>query len=77
MKPSQMHSIAHRGCHQCAPRDWRKTPNLTGDYDLDATILHRRNKDIAHRLELYTKRSGHSYGPSTAYNSIHAYSGDD
>ncbi len=39
---------------------------VTGDYDLDATILHRRNKDLPDRLKLYTKRGSYSY--KTAYN---------
>ena len=38
-------------CHQCAPRGWRDVPDVTGDFDLDASILHRHNKDLPHRLE--------------------------
>lgn len=76
MRPNEMHSIGHHGCHQCAPREWRKTPNLTGDYDLDATILHRRNKDIGHRLELYIRKSGKTYGPNTAYSGYAGLHGD-
>lgn len=74
MKPNEMHKLGHNGCHQCAPKGWRTTPNVTGDYDLDQTILHRHNKDLPHRLELYTKRR--SYGPLTAYSAYHNYSGD-
>ncbi len=77
MRYRDMHDISHSGCHQCAPREWRGVPNLTGDYDLDATIAHRPNRDLPHRLGLYTKRSRESYGPRTAYGGYHGYSGDD
>ena len=76
MRPNQMHAIGHHGCHQCAPREWRNTPNVTGDYDLDATILHRNNKDLAHRLELYTRKSGKTYGMNTGYSGSHNYHSD-
>ena len=68
MRARDMLRINHGRCHQCAPREWRRTPNLTGDYDLDATILHRRNKDLPHRLELYTRKGGKTYGMSSAYS---------
>ena len=67
-----MHRVAHNGTHDVAPKAWRSTPNCTGDYDLDATILHRNNKDLPHRLELYTKRA--SYGKRTGYS---GYRGTD
>lgn len=76
MRPNQMHRIAHGGCHQCGPRGWRDVPNVSGDYDLDATILHRNNKDLPHRLELYTRKRKGSYGPLTAYNGYSNYHGD-
>lgn len=72
-----MLKIGHKGCHQCAPREWRNTPNLTGDYDLDATILHRRNKDLGHRLELYIRKSGKTYGIKSGYSGSHGYHGDE
>lgn len=59
-------------CHQCAPRGWRDVTDVTGDYDLDATIAHRHNKDLPHRLELYVKRA--SYGKRTGYS---GYRGTD
>lgn len=77
MRPSEMHKIGHKGTHQCAPREWRNTPNLTGDYDLDATILHRRNKDLGHRLELYIRKSGKNYGIKSGYSGSHGYHGDE
>lgn len=63
-------------CHQCAPKAWRRVPDLTGDYDLDATIAHRANKDLPYRLGMYVKK-GKPYGPVTGYSGYHNYSGDD
>lgn len=57
MKPNQMHQVAHNGNHdQDAPKAWHNVPNVCGDYDLDATILHRSNKDLPDRLNLYIRR---------------------
>lgn len=77
MNRQQGMKLAHGACHVCAPSEWRKTPVVTGDYDLDATLLHRHNKDLPHRLDLYVKSAKGSYGPKTAYNGYHGYSGDD
>ena len=74
MRPNEMHKLGHNGCHTCAPRGWNDVPNVTGDYDLDATILHRHNKDLPNRLKMYTKTR--SYGIRTGYNGYHNYSGD-
>jgi hypothetical protein len=63
MNPTRMHQIAHAGCHSCSPKGWRDTPNLTGDYDLDETIVHRSNPSLPKKLELYVKHKGHAYGP--------------
>ena len=76
MSPTDMLRIAHNGCHTCAPKAWRDVPNVTGDYDMDATILHRNNKDLPNRLRQYSRR-GRSYGPMTAYDGYHGYSGDN
>lgn len=74
MKPTQMHKLAHAGSHDSdSPKGWHDVPNCTGDYDLDATILHRSNRDLPARLELYIKRN--AYGPKTAYNGY--MNGDD
>ena len=73
MKPNEMHNLAHSGCHQCAPKGWRDVPLVTGDYDMDATILHRRNKALPSRLGLYTKTrvtAYSQYGYKSAYNGI-------
>jgi hypothetical protein len=49
---------------------------VTGDYDLDATILNRKNGDMRARLELYVRPKKASYGYLTAYNGYHNYQGD-
>lgn len=68
-----MHKLCRGGCHQVAPKAWRIVPKVTGDYDLDASIGHSPNKDMAKKLSMYVTRS--SYGPKTGYD---AYgSGDD
>jgi hypothetical protein len=66
MRYNQMHSIAHQGTHQCAPSAWRRVPKVSGDYDLDATIAHRSNRDMTGRLSMYVAKQG--YGPRTAYD---------
>lgn len=79
MKPNEMHKLGHNGCHDCdAPKAWHNVPNLTGDYDLDATILHRKNPNLPKRLALYVKSRPKAYGQTSGYNAYHAYSrGDD
>jgi hypothetical protein len=80
MKPTEMHALAHRGCHDCAPKAWHNVPKVTGDYDLDATIMHRKNKDMAARLNMYlaTPRVvAGAYGPRSGYTHQGGYHGDD
>lgn len=78
MKPTDMHMLAHRGCHDaCSPKGWHDVPNLTGDYDFDATIEHRNNKNLPQRLWMYVKRGDSAYGYKTGYDGYHGYSGDD
>lgn len=77
MRPTEMHRLAHAGCHECSPKAWHDVPVLCGDYDLDATILHRSNRDLPLRLGLYIKRGCNAYGYRTGYNGYHGYSGDD
>lgn len=78
MRPHAMHRLAHNGCHvDDAPKAWHSVPNMTGDYDLDATILHRSNHDLPARLALYLKKPGQMFSPRTAYNSYHGNHGDD
>ena len=71
-----MKAPKHHPCHQCAPRGWRTTPNMTGDYDMDATIMHRENKSIPDRLSLYLRKSRSSYQPGSGYSGITNYHGD-
>ena len=77
MRYRAMHSIAHAGCHSCAPKAWRGVPKLSGDYDLDATIAHRKNKNLPERLAMYTMRRGPGYGPHTAYDAYGTELGGD
>lgn len=75
MRYVDMHNLAHRGCHDCAPKEWRIVPKVTGDYDLDATIGHSPNKDMQRKLSMYTGAG--SYGPRTGYRVYGANGGDD
>lgn len=77
MKPNLMHRLADSGCHECAPKGYRGVPNVTGDSDLDGTIMHRSNKDMPKRLELYVKHPGNAYGARTAYSGYHGNHGDE
>ena len=58
-----------------AQKAWHIVPKVTGDYDLDATIGHSANKDMARKLEMYTGRG--SYGPRTGYSPYGPAGGDD
>lgn len=55
-------------CHNCAPKDWRQTPNLTGNHELDAVIMKNPNRSIPHRLEHYLDVGGRVYGSSSRKN---------
>lgn len=78
MNKAQMMALhGHAETHQCAPVGWKgEVANLTGDYDLDATIEHRTNPSLPDRLSLYVKR-GTSYGQITGYSGYHGYGGDN
>jgi len=69
--------MASGHCHACAPKAWRRVPDLTGDYDLDATIEHRDNTDMAHRLALYVRKPSAAYNPRNAYHGYSGYHGDE
>lgn len=72
-----MRTIPGSPCHECCPEEWRKTPDITGSYELDGVIARNNNGDIASRLAMYCKGQGEQvYGPLTAYNGYHNYSGD-
>ncbi len=81
MKPAAMHRLAHQGSHRtCSPKPWHAVPKISGDYDLDATIMHRKNSDMARRLETYVKKPatvGGAYGPRSGYSGYKGDSGDE
>lgn len=62
--------------HTVAPKIYRHTPNITGDYDLDASIMHGKHSP-AMESKLKTHRSETVYGPKTGYDGYQGYSGDD
>ena len=65
MKAKAMRDLAHNGNHTVSPKAWRDVPNMTGDYDCDATIEHRNNADLPDRMAMYLKRR--AYGIRTGY----------
>jgi hypothetical protein len=69
-----MHNLAHRGSHRdCSPKGWHSVPIVTGDYDFDASIMHKSNRDMPARLRQHLATSNPRYTPRTAY---HGYSGN-
>lgn len=62
-------------CYECAPKDWRKTPDLTGSHELDAVILRNPNRNIPARLKLFLENEN-AYGARTGYDGYHNYGGD-
>ena len=62
--------------HTMAPKAWRRTANLTGDYEMDASILHSKNKSVPDKLKTHLL-SQEPYGARTGYDGYHGYSGDD
>jgi hypothetical protein len=63
-------------CHVCCPAEWRQTQNMTGSYELDATINRMKNTDMRDRLKDHLATGSDAYGPLTAYNGYRNYSGD-
>ena len=61
--------------HECAPKEWRRTPDMTGSYELDAAIRRNPNKDIPKRLKLFMENET-AYGARTGYDGYHNYGGD-
>lgn len=76
MYPARMKHQAQPHCHECAPKEWRETPQVTGSYELDAGIARSKNGDLAKRMKLYCDPQT-IYGPRTAYNGYSGYGGDD
>jgi hypothetical protein len=75
-------------CHQCAPSEWRHTPNMTGDHEFDASVMHasakRVSRDIAHHIKggsigNIIEDGRNAYQPRTNYagGSYEGYHGDD
>lgn len=62
--------------HSCAPKSWRHTPNITGDYDMDASIMHSNSKALPSKLETHVISDSGAYGPHR-YNGYSGYKGDD
>lgn len=77
MRANQMRAMIQGRNHDACPKPWRDVPNLVGDYDLDATIMHRDNPALPQRLELYVKHTGRAYQPVTGYKGYHGYGGDN
>jgi hypothetical protein len=63
-------------CHECAPREWRNVPDVTGSVELDRVIAVNPNKGMKARLQTHCTRQT-IYGPRTGYNGYDGYSGDD
>ena len=61
--------------HECAPKEWRTTPDYTGCYTLDACIHRNTNKDLPHRLAYFLEQEN-AYGARTGYDGYHNYGGD-
>ena len=62
--------------HECCPREWRATPDMTGSHELDAVIMKSKNTDIPKRLKLFLENES-AYGARTGYDGYHHYGGDD
>lgn len=63
--------------HECCPKEWRNTPNFTGNHELDAVIYRNSNKDIPNRMALYAGLGGRVYGDRTGYTGYHRDPTDD
>jgi hypothetical protein len=53
--------------HECCPADWKQTSDITGSFELDATILRTRNNDMRDRLSDHLT-GDQAYERNTAYN---------
>jgi len=62
--------------HECAPKDWRNTPDMSGSYELDAVIKKSHNKDLPDKLKLHLENET-AYGARTGYDGYHGYGGDN
>jgi hypothetical protein len=62
-------------CHECAPKEWRTTPDMSGSYELDAVLVRSSNRDLPARLRLFMENEV-AYGARTGYDGYHGYGGD-
>ena len=65
--------------HEYAPKAWRRTAVITGDYDMDASIVHCKNKAVPGKLKMYVAANHEQseYGTRSGYNGYSGYSGDE
>ena len=62
-------------CHECAPKEFRKTHDITGHHELDAVIEKSHNSDMKKKLSDYLTHD-EAYGPLTGYSAYRGYRGD-
>lgn len=62
--------------HQYAPRAWRRTHCITGDFEFDASIEHCHNMDALGKIGSRVIKDT-AYGYRTGYDGYSGYSGDD
>lgn len=65
--------------HKCAPQEWRRTQDITGNHEFDKSIQKCSNKDMGRKLKDYVvggDAQDTAYGPLTGYNGYHNYHGD-
>lgn len=75
---NDMDTPSNAPCHTCCPKDWRKTPDLTGSFELDEVIRRSKNPNLPARMKLYAGADrGQVYGPLTGYDAYSGYSGDN
>jgi len=64
------------GFHRFAPKLWRKTHTITGDYVFDATIEQSQNKAMHAKLPDHLAMDS-AYGPKSAYRGYSSMAGDE
>lgn len=53
----------------CCPAEWNHVPNMTGNHEMDGSIMRCKNKDAQARLVDHIAGGGGAYGINTAYTS--------
>ena len=59
--------------HDVAPHEWRRTSNMTGDYEMDASIQRCKNASVPGKLEHHICGGGNAYGNATGYDGYENY----